>query len=196
MPTATWYWRHQGKHQALKHWWTVLDSCQEEAAWSASVVVITLPIKVCIVKAMVFPVVMYECESWTVKKTEHQRIDAFELQCWRRLLRVTWVQVNPKRNQSVLKKSVLNIHWKDWCWSWSYNTLATQCEEPPHWKATVMLGKTEVKRRSGEQRMIWLDSITDSMDMNLSNLWETGEDRGAWYTTVHGVAKSWTRLSD
>ena len=89
MPTATWYWRHQGKHQALKHWWTVLDSCWEEDAWSASVVVITLPIKVCIVKAMVFPVVMYECESWTMKKTERQRIDAFELQCWRRLLRVT-----------------------------------------------------------------------------------------------------------
>ena len=88
---------------------------------------ITLPTQVCIVKAMVFPVVMYGCESWNIKKAECQRTDAFELWCWRRLLRVPWTARRSK--QSVLKKSTLNIHWKDWCWSWSSNTLATWCEE-------------------------------------------------------------------
>ena len=116
---------------------------------------IALPTKVCLVKAMVFPVVMYECESWTVKKTEHQRIDAFELQCWRRLLRVTWVQVNPKRNQSVLKKSVLNIHWKDWCWSWSYNTLVTWCEEMAHWKRPWCWERLEEKGTTEDKMVGW-----------------------------------------
>ena len=90
---------------------------------------ITLPRKVCLVKAMVFPVVMCGCDSWTIKKAEHRRIDAFELPCWRRLLRVPWTA--RRSNQSILK-SVLNIHWKDWCWSWSANTLATWCKEPTH----------------------------------------------------------------
>ena len=93
---------------------------------------ITLPTKVHLVKAMVFPVVLYGCESWTIKKAECQRIDVYELRCWRRLLRVPWTA--RRSNQSILKKSILNIHWKDWCWSWNSNTSATWCEELTHWK--------------------------------------------------------------
>ena len=93
---------------------------------------ITFPTKVCLVKAMVFPVVMYGCESWTIKKAEHWRIDAFELWCWKRLLRVPWTA--RRSNQSIQRKSVLNIHWKDWCWSWNSNTLATWCKELTHLK--------------------------------------------------------------
>ena len=93
---------------------------------------ITLPTKVRLVKAMVFPVVMYGCESWTIKKAERRRIDAFELWCWRRLLRVPWTA--RRSNQSILKRSVLGVHWKDWWWSWSSSTLATWCEELTHWK--------------------------------------------------------------
>ena len=93
---------------------------------------ITLSTKVLLVKAMVFPVVMYGCENWTIKKAECRRIDAFELWCWRRLLRVPWTA--RRSNQSILKKSVLGLHWKDWCWRWSSNTLATWCEELTHWK--------------------------------------------------------------
>ena len=93
---------------------------------------ITLPTKVCLVKAIVFPVVVYGCASWTIKKAECRWIDAFELWCWRRLLRVPWTA--RKSNQFIQRKSILNIHWKDWCWSWNSNTLATWCEEPTHWK--------------------------------------------------------------
>ena len=93
---------------------------------------ITLPTKVRLVKAMVFPGVMYGCESWTVKKAEHQKTDVFELWCWRRLLRVPWTAV--RSNQSILKISVLGVHWKDWCWSWNSNTLATSCKKLTHWK--------------------------------------------------------------
>ena len=93
---------------------------------------ITLPTKVCIVKPMVFPVVMYECESWPIKKTERRRTDAFELWCWRRLLRVPWTAT--RSNQSILRRSVLSVHWKDWCWSWNANAWATWCKELTHWK--------------------------------------------------------------
>ena len=93
---------------------------------------ITLPTKVHLVKAMVFPVVMYGCERWTVKKAEHRRIDAFELCCWRRLLRVSWTA--RRSNQSILKRSALGVLWKEWCWSWNSSTLATSCEELTHWK--------------------------------------------------------------
>ena len=110
---------------------------------------VTLPTKVCLVKAMVFPVVMYGYECWTVKKAEHWRIDAFELWCWIRLLRVPWTT---RSNQSALKKSSLNIRWKDWCWSWSSNTWAAWGEEPTQEK-TLMLGKIEGRRRRGWQRM-------------------------------------------
>ena len=137
---------------------------------------ITLLTKVHLVKAMVFPVVMYECESWTRKKAEHQRIDVFKLWCWRRLLRVPWTA---RSNQSILKEinpeySLEGLLLKLKLQYFGHLTLQTDSLEK-----TMMLGKTEGKRRSAQQRMRWLESITDSMDMNLSKFWETVEDRGA-----------------
>ena len=119
---------------------------------------ITLPTKVCLVMAIVFPVVMYECESWTLKKAECQIIDAFELWCWRRLLRVPWTA--RRSNQSILKRSVLGDHWKDWCWSWNSNTLATSWEELTHWKRPLCW--EELGAREGDDRGWdgWLASPT------------------------------------
>ena len=154
---------------------------------------ITLPTNVHIVKSMVFPAVMYECKSWTIKKVECWRIGVFKLWCWRRLLRVPWTA---RSNQSILKEinpeySLEGLLLKLKLQYFGHLTLQTDSLEK-----TMMLGKTEGKRRSAQQRMRWLESITDSMDMNSSKCWEIVENRWAWCAAIHGVAKSWTRLSN
>ena len=155
---------------------------------------ITLPTKVHLIKAMVFPVVMYGCESWTVKKAEHRKIDAFELWCWRRLLRVPWTARRP--NQSILKEISPECSLEGLMLKLKLQYFGHLMQRVDSLEKTLMLGGTGGRRRRGQQRMQWLDGITDSMGMSVSKLRELVMDREAWHAVIHGVAKCWTRLRD